>query len=73
MPKLSESIKTEQGEQAEADAEIFKKCQEQVNVLKEFVNKERKEREDSERTIQEMLRNVFAKVKEDVELEKKNR
>jgi translation elongation factor EF-Ts len=44
-----------------------------VNSLKQFVESERKQREDSEKTISEMLRSVFAKVKEDIELERKNR
>lgn len=52
---------------------MTKKFQDEVNSLKQFVESERKQREESEKTISEMLRSVFAKVKEDIELERKNR
>jgi len=57
----------------EVDEAITKKFQTELVNLREIVDQERAEREESEKTIQEMLKSVFSKVKEDIELERHNR
>jgi mRNA degradation ribonuclease J1/J2 len=63
----------EANEREEMDRNIMKKCTEELIRLNETIQAEKKNREESETAIYDMLEDVVAKVKGEIEAETKTR
>ena len=55
------------------DETLMKKIQEQIGITSEAIMTESKQREESEQTMYDMLKDVVGRVKLEVELERKDR
>jgi len=60
-------------EREETDVNIMKKCSEELQNLNDIVEEERRARERSEGATYEMLKDVVGKIKNEIDLEKKER
>ena len=73
VPNLSDAIKKESNEREEVDRDIMKKTAEEMFRLNENIQIEKKNREESEIAIYDMLKDVVNRVKNEIDTEKKTR
>lgn len=73
LPKLYELIKTESSERQECDAITLKKTIEEVKKLNEGISNQKKNREENETNVFDMLKDFINRVKGEIEDERKDR
>ncbi len=70
---MNDALRVASNEREESDVSIMKKCSEELAGLNELIEDERKARETSEIATHEMIKDVVAKIKNEVTFEKKER
>jgi len=73
IPKLQESLKSENIERVEFNTNLSTKMTEEIQKLNQSISSQKKSREETEEAMLEMVKDMASKLKNEIENEKKDR